>query len=200
MIKVSVSLILIVFGFYIFSCSKTASVNNTDSTDLNYALPSETKSPLNSEDVVVRNGKNYIKKNGWLLPPLRDRKLVRTSVLQWSTAKGKKVGVTSTHYIFEKPLLYSHDSWLYSQDFSYEDGTLDYLKGKLESEFFMEFSLNGKVFMYSIFAKEVRELPPSNTDPSEERFVYQIADNDGDGVFETLVNDEEVIVPKWVLK
>lgn len=82
----------------------------------------------------------------------------------------------------------------------YGGGDLNYLRGKLESEFFMEHSYKGKVFMYSIFAKEVRIPSPSNNDAPKEKFVYLIADMDGDSIFETLEGNEDLKVPKWVLK
>ena len=200
--KISLTLcLMLLLAFHISSCSEAGivnsenvAVNNSSTPNLNTTVIPENKPPLNSQDTVL---KNCIKKDGWLLPPTNGRHISDTNpkVDMMTTKDGKEVEVTQTSYSYgyENP-------WSYSQDVPCKGGGSDYLKGKVATPWYTEFSVNGKVFMYSIFAKEVRVPPPSNSDPGEERFMYDIRDDDGDGIFETLVHDEKVIVPKWVLK
>lgn len=190
------------FAFHISSCSEsgavnseTVAVNNASTPTLDATVTPENSSPLNSQDTVL---KNCIKKNGWLLPPHNGRLISDTSapkVDMMRTENGKEVEVTQTSYSYGY-----ENAWTYSQDVPCKGGGLEYLKGKVATPWYTEFSVKGKVFMYSIFAKEVKVPRPSNSDHGEERFMYDIRDDDGDGIFETLVHDEKVTVPKWVLK
>ena len=195
--KTSITLWSIFLVLFIWSCSDSATVNNVGSPGLNIAgtpnvssagLP-EKKLPSNSGGDVLSDSKDRTKKGGWRVPKSDKRKIENTSVNSRPTEEGGDAEVTRTHYSFEIP-------WSYTEDFADLRGPL-----KLESEFFMELKVNGKVFMYAIFAKEVRTRAPSNNEPHVDTFVYRIRDDDGDGIFETLVGgDEETKVPKWVLK
>jgi hypothetical protein len=186
--KTSLSSCLIVLVLSISSCSKPVCENNAATPNVNNAGTPEKKLPSKSEDVVLSDGQNSTKKSGWRVPTTNKRKIEETSVNLMPTEEGKEVEVTHTHYSFEIP-------WSYTEDFLDLRGPL-----KLESHFIMEHSIKGKVFMYTIFAKETRVTPPSNSEPHEDTFVYLIQDMDGDGIFETLIHGEDVIVPKWVLK
>ncbi len=188
--KMPISLCLLVLTLLVSSCSKTAGVNNAAKNVVKDANTTEKQQPSNSEDEVPIPRMNQAKASGWQVPP-PNRDVVRKSVADMQTTTGKQVKVTSTDYsyAYENP-------WSYSEDFRDLRGPV-----KLESVFFSEYSGKGRVFMYSIMAKEVRAPPVSNRVPHEDSFVYKIMDADGDGIFETLLGDyDEIIVPNWVVK
>jgi hypothetical protein len=212
--KLLPSLLLLFLGIYAFGCSKAVEGNNAvgtpglmpaqDSPANIWAKsrsnmpsqPIESSSP-SPRDVVLFDGKNYIKRNGWKTPSKRDTykdENYDQGDAERMTKSGKQIRTKTDHYLIRPP-------WLHSQDFIYKGRELDYLKGKLESFFFTEMSANSKVFLYSITVEKVVSVPPSNNDPHEDPFVYEIMDSDGDGIFETLLGDyDETIVPNWVLK
>ncbi len=211
--KLVLSLFLLFLGVHIFACSNAVNENNAVETPVPThvqddpaniwansrsnmpSLPIEVSSP-SPRDVVLFDGKNYIKKNGWKKPSkkntYKDEKYDQGDA-ERTTKRGKQIRTKTDRYLIRPP-------WLHSQDFIYEGRDLDYLKGKLESFTFMEMSANGRVFLYSIMVKKVESTPPSNGDHWEP-FVYEIMDADGDGIFETLLGDyDEIVVPNWVLK
>ena len=179
--------------------SNTAQVaeNQTGSIESNQSNRIvESKTPANLPDVVRLDGKNYIKKSGWETPSKKNASLDEAydrGNTDGVTKSGKRVRTKASSYSIAPP-------WEYSQDFSYKDGDLDHLKGKLRSNNFLETSFNGKVFLYWISAQNLGSPPPSNND-HEDPFVYEIMDSDGDGIFETLLGDyDEIVVPDWVDK
>jgi len=205
--------LVVSFLFHTSSCSSTAGLNSAATTNSNIRPEAENQSAGNAsdqssktvevspspepKDVVLFGGKNYIKKSGWKLPSRNETYVDDTQVkdaVKCITEKGKPVNITKILYVYKTP-------WLYSEDFHYERRNLDIIKGKLQAGYFLEMSVNGRVFMYSISGEKIVEPPASNTDPHEDPFVYQIQDTDGDGIFETLLGDyDEIIVPNWVLK
>ena len=211
--KVALSLLLLFLGIHIAACSKAVEENNAvgkpspmpaqDSPANIWAKsrsnmpsqPIESSSP-SPRDVVLFDGKNYIKKNGWKTPPKKDRYKNEDYELgdrEEVTKSGKKIRTKTYHY-WIRPL------WLHTQDFIYEGRELDNMKGTLEAGFFLETSANNKVFSYAISVKKVEAEPPSNGDHWEP-FMYEIMDADGDGIFETLVHDDvDIVVPNWVLR
>ena len=148
--RIVLSLYLL-FGVHISGCSKGIEGNNaapfgpkpTENAVLPSAVnlqkmpgPSGENARPNPRDVVMFDGKNYIKKSGWKTPS-RDETYVDESYDQGSvegmTEKGKQVRMKSILYGYRTP-------WWHSQDFYYDRGDLDYLKGKLEAVAFMEIS------------------------------------------------------------
>ena len=206
-------LLVLSFLFHTSSCSSDVVVNNAATTNFNSPPAAENQNAGNvsdqssqdvesgpsskPKDVVVFDGKNYLKKSGWKVPSRKEAYLNDTydqGVVERVTKNGKQVRTKTIDYIFKTP-------WLYSQDFYFVGRGLESMKGQLESTSFLEMSVNGKVFFYSIFTQKVVSPPPSNNDPHEDPFRYQIMDADGDGIFETLLGDyDEIIVPNWVLK
>lgn len=212
--KASVLMVLsLSFLFHTSSCSSANVVNNTATTNFNSPRATENQNAGNvldqpsqtgerspspkPKDVVLFDGKNYIKKSGWKKPSRNDAyidDMYDQGDVKRVTENGKQVTTDTVDYIFKTP-------WHYSQDFYFEGSGLDLMKGQLESTSFLEISVNGKVFFYSVFTKRVASPPPSNNDPHEHPFRYKIMDADGDGVFETLLGGhDEIIVPDWVLK
>jgi hypothetical protein len=199
--KSFVCLLFVTVAFCVSSCTKNTVNDNANPipsrSESNITRTPKTNSYSNSMDIVGFDGKNHIKKNGWMLPSRKKRYVENRRVSTMSTEEGKEIEVINTDCTYETP-------WTYSQDFHYEGmyagGDLNYLKGNFESPYFTQYSFKGKVFMYSIFAKEHRTPRPSNSDSPEERFIYLIADYDGDGIFETLLYNVEMKVPTWVLK
>jgi hypothetical protein len=207
------ALLFLLILFHTSSCSDAARVNNTVTSDVNRPRAVENQSPgnvsdqssqtvewspsRNPKDVVVFDGKNYIKKSGWKVPPRKHSykdETYESDLERRTTESGKRVITTTIEYIYKTP-------WLYSQDFYFEGGGLESMKGQLESASFLEMSANGKVFFYSVFTQKVLSPPPSNNDSHEDPFRYKIMDANGDGIFETLLGDyDEIIVPNWVLK
>lgn len=211
--KLVLFLLLLFLGAHLFACSRTVEVNNAVGThgqmpvqDAPANIWANSRSNMPSQpiegaspsprDVVFFDGKNYIKKSGWKTPPKNDTYKDENYDLgdrEGVTKSGKKIRIKTYHYLI-RPL------WLHSQDFIYEGQELDNMKGKLEGSFFIETSANNKVFSYSISVKRVESASPSNGDHWEP-FIYEIMDADGDGIFETLLGDQdEIIVPNWVLK
>lgn len=207
--KVALSVYLLLFGIHMFACSEAIDDRNSgasgpkaaENTSLNSEVnpqntpgPSIERSRPNPRDIVLFDGKNYIKKSGWKTPSRNDAYIDESydqGSVEARTEKGKQVRT--------KTLLYDYrTSWWHSQDFYYEGGDLDYLKGKLEALSFMETSGNGKAFMYSITVGPLILNELDHRDP----FGYQIQDRDGDGIFETLLprDVEDIVVPNWVLK
>ncbi len=199
--------------FHTSACSSTAGVNNAATTNVNgprtdenqslinvagQSSPTVASSPsANPKDVVLFDGKNYIKKTGWTVPS-RDNTYInedyRSDTVKGVTEKGKEAKITTVSYGYRIPRTYS-------ENFHFEGRDLDYMKGNLECGGFFEMRVNGKAFMYSIFVKKILPPPVSNSDPHEDPTSYQIQDKDGDGVFETLLGDyDEIVVPNWVLK
>lgn len=159
----------------------------------NTPSPLDKSSKPNPRDVVLFDGKNYIKKSGWKEPSKKGAYIDETydsDTVEAVTKSGKQVRTKTLFYGFTKLNLYS-------EDFYYEGQDLDYLKGKLELLSFLELSAKGKVFFYSVTAQKV----VSNIDLPEGPLGYQIMDNDGDGIFETLLGQyDEIVVPNWVLR
>jgi hypothetical protein len=200
------------FGFHITSCSKAIEENNAAPANFDAAQAAEnrsvrtvttqsaetveSKSSPNPKDVVLFNGMNYIKKSGWKTPSRNDVDIDQNydqDKVERVTVSGKQIRTKTIFYYFRTP-------WLHSQDFYYEGRELDYLKGKLESGAFLEMRANDKVFLYSIFVEKVVS-PPSNSESHQDPFGYKIMDDDGDGIFETLIyHDGDIVVPDWVLK
>jgi hypothetical protein len=203
--KLALSLCLLSFGVFIASCSTEISRNNGSPPDVtsvptaeSHSSPTvENDSSPNPNDVVIFDGKNYIKKNGWKIPSRKDIYKDDTydgGLVQRTTESGKRVETTTTRYFYKT-------TWLYSQDFYFEGSGLDWMKGQLESPSFLEMSVKGKVFFYSIFTEKIMPPPQSNNDPHEDPFRYKIMDADGDGIFETLLGkNDDIVVPDWVLK
>jgi hypothetical protein len=201
----------LLFGVHVSACSNGNDENNAGTSGLkpaeNAVLNSdvnlqntpgssaETPSP-NPRDVVIFDGKNYIKKSGWKTPPKKDTYVDESydqGDVMYLTESGKRVRKNTVLYGYRT-------SWWHSQEFYYDRGDLDYLKGKLEAVAFMEISANGKVFMHSITVGKVVRLSSNNLD-HQDPFGYRIQDRDGDGIFETLLPDESgIVVPNWVLK
>lgn len=209
--KATLSIFLLFFCVHVFGCSNVVEENNGDTyspkptenvlvnskvNSQNTPSQSAESASANPRDVVLFDGKNYIKKSGWKTPSKKDANIDETydqGNTERVTKSGKRVRTKTSAYDIRPP-------WLYSQDFSYKSGELDYLKGKLKSTFFLEMSANGKVFLYSIFGEKVVSSPPSNNH-SHEELGYRIMDADGDGIFETLVHDDrDIVVPDWVFK
>lgn len=200
--------------FHNSSCSNAVGVNNAATNSATRQIPQnqtaesvgdqssatvESSPSQSPRDVVLFDGKNYIKKSGWKMPSRKDAFVDEStegrSPREGKTRTGKQVKTTTTQYIYRTP-------WHYSQDFYFDGPDLDYLEENLEAGYFLEISANGKVFMYMISGKKIVPPPTSNSS-HEDPFVYEIQDNDGDGVFETLVGGKafgETILPNWVLK
>lgn len=200
--------------FHTSSCSSEAGVDNAATSNLNGApvvenqsvrnvsdqsSPSAEGSPSqNPKDVVLFDGKNYIKKSGWKVPSYDDTYINDTYQLHGKpvekmTENGKKVKMYAKQYIYKIPPRYS-------EEFNFKGDDLNYMKGALERSSFFEARANGKVFMYSVFMQKVPPAAASNS-AHELPNQYQIQDTDGDGIFETMLGDyDEIIVPNWVLK
>ncbi len=213
--KLSLSLCLLLFGVHISSCSKAVEENNAAPANLD-TVPAaenrsartvsnqsaetvENKSSSNPKDVVLFDGKNYIKKSGWKVPSyddtyVNDSYQLHGKPVENMTENGKKVKTYAKLFGYKtRPR--------YSEEFNFEGNALDYMKGTLERHGFFEVKANGKVFMYTVFF--IRKVLPSSLSNSDHEHSnqYQIQDKDGDGIFETLLGSyDELIVPNWVLK
>ncbi len=182
------------------SASRRTDQNQTVGDVADQSSPTvESNSSQNPQDVVLFDGKNYIKKSGWETPSRKeafiDESTEGRSPREGRTRTGRQIKTTTTQYIYKTP-------WHYSQDFYFDGPDLDYMEGNLEAGYFLEISANGRIFMYMISGRKI--VPPSTSNSyHEDPFVYEIKDNNGDGIFETLVGGNafgETVVPNWVLK
>lgn len=88
---------------------------------------------------------------------------------------------------------------LYTEELFSESVTR--LHGELVLISFKEFRLNDNIYLYSIVAKKNEDINQKNINAHNELLIYQILDNDGDGIFETLIdNDSTILIPKWCVK
>ena len=215
-IRSFVCLFLLVFHAY--SCSSTVRENDsspkleTAHTSANQLATTVSNQSFVTADckpagdprhAVVFDGVNYIKNSGWKVPP-REGTDVYDSYeggppkpndgVPWKllTEEGKEVKTTTIHYIYRTP-------WIFSEDFYCEDRGPGIKNEKLRSGYFLEISASGKVFFYSISVEKIVPPPASNSDPHEDPFMYRIQDNNGDGIFETLLGGD-IVVPDWVRK
>lgn len=197
--RMLIVLYILVFLLLVSSCSDTAVVSSGPSGVSNSA-PNVNSAATPVSDLISTEtvSDSCIKNDGWLLPPSKKETSPERSdpnIIMMRTKKGSEVEVIQITYSFGYA-----NAWTYAQDLRCKAGDPDYLNGKFATPWYTELSLNGKVFAYSIFAKEVWEKSPSNSDAGEERFMYDIRDDDGDGIFETLAHGSKMMVPNWVLK
>jgi len=190
---------LAVFLVLISSCSDTTLVSSEPEGVRNsHHNLNSAETPASDSTLSKTVSDTCIKNNGWLVPPTKGgataEKLDPRTVMM-RTRSGKEVSVTLITYSYG----YEH-AWTYSQDLRCKSADQDYLEGNYATPWYTELSVNGQVFAYSIFAKEVWDKPTSTSDAGEERFTYELQDDDGDGIFETLIHGGKKMVPDWVLR
>ena len=183
---------LLIFTFLIMlsgSCNKARSQNSDNgfvSVD-----PSLEKTIANS----TFNEKGIINPTGCQIPMPEQRKKTKESKTFGTTSSGTKVNVNISFYapIGEFFFIRETDSSPQSQA----------VTGLLRLELIGEIKSNGKVYGYSIFARKAPKNESNNRGSEEHNhmFVYRCYDSDGDGKFETVVNDGSSFpVPDWVSK
>lgn len=209
--RIAPSLCLLLFGTHFFACSGAIGDRRAgpsvpkpaENALLNSAVdpratpgPSGENASHDTRDTVVFDGKNHIRRTGWKTPPKKDTDIDESydqGDVMYLTESGRRVRTNTVLYLYRTP-------WWHLQDFHYDRGDLDYLKGKLEVVSFMEMSANGKIFLYSISVETVVPVPSNSLD-HQDPFGYRILDRDGDRIFETLLaRDAEIVVPNWVLR
>jgi hypothetical protein len=172
-----------------FVCFNTACTNLNISSGKNFsengAVPATKKTP------VIIDGR-LINETGWKIPQAKDARTGPPIVKKIDTVEGKPFNVKIHSFI---PI----DKVLYTEELFSENVTR--LHGELVLDLYKEYRLNDQVYLYSIVAKENESIDQKNINDHNDKLIYQILDNNGDGIFETLIdNSDTVLIPKWVTK
>jgi hypothetical protein len=147
--------------------------------------------PMTKKTPVIIEGR-IINETGWKVPQKNDTETSPTTVKTINSVEGKPFKVKTTYFTPNNPVFYTEE--LFSEN-------VTRLQGELVLKGFEEFRLNDKVYLYSIGAKEKENINQQNINAHNEMLEYQILDTDGDGIFETLIdNGSGVLIPKWITK
>ncbi len=190
------SKILYIFSFIFLLFS--VGCNGVQPQNLNNVI-NVTPTPPMEEIVETSNGnRKFINPGGWQIPmPMpEDRKKTKESKTYGTTSDGERVDMTITFYAPIKDFFYT-----LVIDPAFREHAVG---GDLILELIGELKTNGKVYGYSIFARQVAPKDKDGNFTASDHnhmFVYRCYDSDGDGKFETLLTDSSpYFVPDWVLK
>ncbi|MBS1796291.1 MAG: hypothetical protein JSS81_20735 [Acidobacteria bacterium] len=140
-----------------------------------------------------------IRKEGWKVLDTKGLDVTGKEVIVMKTEAGKSLRVNTTYF---RP---NHDAYYYNVEGFSENTTR--LFGRIKLWGINEFKASGKIFMYDVHAGRVIGDTASNTGLNYNSLnmanhPYIILDSDGDGIFETLIDDSrdpsDVPVPRWV--
>jgi hypothetical protein len=187
MLKILFALLTCVFGAFLFFTTACTNLNISSgkNNSENGAVPTTKKTPI------IIDGR-LINETGWQVPQTRDTEIGTPTVKKINSIEGKPFKVKTIYFAPNNEVLYTEE--LFSEN-------VTRLHGELVLHGFEEFRLNDKVYLYSIVAKENEDINQKNINAHNEKLIYQILDNDGDGIFETLIdNDSTVLIPKWCTK
>lgn len=185
--KILFALLTCVFGAFLFFTTACTNLNISSGkfNSENVAVLTPKKTP------VIIEGR-LINETGWRVPQTKDTKSWTPIVKKIKSIEGKSFNVKVNYFLPNEKVLYTEE--LFSEN-------VTRLHGELVLDSFEEFRLNDKVYLYSIVAKENEDINQKNTNAHNEKLIYQILDNDGDGIFETLIdNGSNVLIPKWCIK
>jgi hypothetical protein len=173
---------LVVFIFTPACTNSTFSGLKEDSSTKNYT-------PRTGQKIVENNGQ-IINDTGWQIPQIKNTTAGEPKIEEMLSVDGRRFNVRKTFFTPNETISYTEDGF---------SENVTRLHGKLKLVRFQEFKLKEKVFLYSILAREFDENKQANNNHMhKEMFIYQILDSDGDGKFETLIdNDSDVLIPKW---
>jgi hypothetical protein len=176
-------------------CLGTLVCFNTACTNLDISSGKNTSEnggvPPTKKTSVINDGR-IINETGWKVPQTKDTTKGTPTVKKINSIEGKSFNVKTTYFTPNNAVLYTEE--LFSEN-------VTRLHGELVLTRFEEFRLNDKVYLYSILAKENESINRKNANDHNEMLIYQILDNDGDGIFETLIdNGTDILIPKWVTK
>lgn len=187
MLKIPFVSIMCVLGAFLFFTSACTNLNVSSgkNNSENGVVPMPKKTPLVIEGRIINE-------NGWQVPQTKDTKSWTPKEKKINSIEGKPFNVKITFFNPNENVLYTEE--LFSEN-------VTRLHGELVLNSFEEFRLNDKVYLYSIVAKENEDINQKNINARNDMLIYQILDNDGDGIFETLIdNDSTVLLPKWCTK
>ncbi|MDM7923289.1 MAG: hypothetical protein QUS14_13405 [Pyrinomonadaceae bacterium] len=153
-----------------------------------------------SEVQLARGGRALVKKSGWHIPTMQSdlTKPTESKGLKAKTIDGIEVSVDSTRYtpVFGRMLVPG-------------DATAAIQIGELNVQFVSEYRKDSRPFAYSFAVNRIFIDREANSVTGSERVVtyYVIYDEDGDGIFETLVIPDKDFfhtlrphVPKWAAR
>ncbi|MBS1796375.1 MAG: hypothetical protein JSS81_21170 [Acidobacteria bacterium] len=152
-------------------------------------------------DYFPQKNSRIIRKEGWKVLDTKGLNVTGKEVIVMKTEAGKLIKANTTYF---RP---NHDAYYYNVEGFSENTTQ--LFGLIKLWGVNEFKISGKIFMYAVHAGKVIGDTASNTGLDSNSltvayYQYIILDSDGDGVFETLIDDttdpSDVPVPKWVAK
>jgi hypothetical protein len=167
--------------FFNVACTNLE-ISSLKSNTENATVPSPKKTP------VIIDGR-IINESGWKVPQTKDTRTGNKEVKTINSVEVKPFKVKTTYFTPNTEVLYTEE--LFSEN-------VTRLHGELVLIHFEEFRLNDKVYLYSITAKKNESINQKNVNAHNEIMVYQILDNDGDGIFETLIDDYKTVpIPKW---
>lgn len=182
MLRILFALLSCVLAAFLFFTTACTNLNSGKNNSDDGAVPTPKKTP------VIIEGR-IISETGWKIPQTKDTKRCLPTVKKINSIEGKPFNVKITTFT---PI----DEALYTEELFSENITR--LRGELALHSFEEYRLNDKVYLYLIIAKENEDINQKNINGHNEKLIYQILDSDGDGIFETLIdNDPTVLIPKW---
>jgi len=187
LVKILLTLVTCGFAALLFFTTACTNLNISSgkNNSENVAVPLPKKTPVIIEGRIINE-------TGWKVPQKNDTKSWTPTVKKINSIEGKPFNVKINYFLPNENVLYTEE--LFSEN-------VTRLHGELVLDSFEELSLNDKVYLYSIVAKENESINQRNVNDHNDKLIYQILDSDGDGIFETLIdNDSTILIPKWVTK
>lgn len=142
-----------------------------------------------NKDIVKKNERIYINDAGWNVPNLASAEKSKISKVKVKDKSGNKKEVEVTNFVLTNTITEEPYN-LIGQKF-----------GKMKIFVVRELKINNKTFAYLLNAQRVEYKE------SEKKYIpfgfgimFGLLDEDGDGRFETLLNDAEndLFIPEWV--
>jgi hypothetical protein len=187
LVKILLAVLTCVLAAFLFlntACTNLSMSSGKNNSE-NGLVPATKKTP------VIIDGR-IINETGWKIPQAKDARTGTPIVKKIDSVEGKTFNVKIHSFIPNEKILYTEE--LFSEN-------VTRLHGELVLDLFKEHRLNDKVYLYSIVAKENESINQKNVNDHNDKLIYQILDNDGDGIFETLIdNSSTVLIPKWATK
>jgi hypothetical protein len=174
------------FVFYWLSMTGCSTVNIS-------SLENNPERSTSSTRKTIQNKSRIIKNEGWQIPEIQNLKMNKPTFKDMKSDNGKSFTVKTTYFSPESDIFYTVDGFS-------KNSTR--LFGKLKLYGVKEFSLSGKTFLYEVTAGQVMSNNGENYNSNHGGlYQYILLDNNGDGKFETLIDDytltSDVLIPKW---
>jgi hypothetical protein len=138
-----------------------------------YLLSNTISNPTEIKQIPSNGGIKFVKEKGWEIPDFSLSKKKETYSLPIEISESEKITVTVTNYEIENEDLVTDEPF---KSINWNN------IGKIQIRELKEFSIKGHKFCYKIQANRIGH---------GSLFYFAFYDDDGDGVFETLLLDEK---------